>query len=112
MTQTNITWLEIEDNNLQAAKKTFETLEPLKLEDGKLTKFIVEVTDKPFENYIVDGTTKKIIPVIHDGKKKNLWLNVKNPLYSDLIKQLKEGKREFTVFTTGKGKETRYSLVQ
>ena len=111
--QTQATdWLEDEDKTLSSGFDG-EALPSLKLESGKITKFEVDFTLQ-FEKWQdrVNGITKAIIPVIHQGVKKNLWLNIKNPLYKDLIKAGRNGQSVFLVSTVGSQKETRYSLQQ
>tara|TARA_Y100000310_G_scaffold315737_1_gene366619 strand:+ start:7153 stop:7596 length:444 start_codon:yes stop_codon:yes gene_type:complete len=111
--QTQATdWLEDEEKTLSSGFDG-EALPSLKLESGKITKFEVDFTLQ-FEKWQdrVNGITKAIIPVIHQGVKKNLWLNIKNPLYKDLIKAGRNGQSVFLVSTVGSQKETRYSLQQ
>lgn len=85
-TQTN--WLDQEVKNLNVNTSFGEKLPTLKLESGKITKFTMDFT-QPFNKYTnADGTIKAIIPVTHKGEKKNLWLNIKNPLYGQLIQEI------------------------
>lgn len=115
-TQTNLnsSWLQQEQTQLQQNTTTYERLESLQLKDGTLVTFTVD-TSKPFEEWKDEKngviTVKKIIPVTHKGVKKNFWLNVKNPLYKQLIDKLCLGQTEFTVSTTGTQKDTKYTLV-
>lgn len=109
--QTNLSWLQQEAALLHNNAGNYERLESLQLKDGTLVTFNID-TSKPFEEWKDDkGTIKKIIPVTHKDTRKNLWLNVKNPLYSQLIKRLVEGQTEFTVSTTGTQKDTKYTIV-
>jgi hypothetical protein len=92
--------------------KCINDLPALKMEEGVIYEFEV-VADKPFDNYIAtDGMIKKKIPVIHLGVKKLLWLNVRNPLYGQMVKQLVAGNKMFKVVRSGKEKNTRYSMVK
>lgn len=113
-TQTNLSWLQQEATALAKNTTQYERLESLQLKDGTLVTFTIDAS-KPFEEWSEEKngkvTVKKIIPVTHKGVKKNLWLNVKNPLYSQLIKKLLEGQLEFTVSTTGTQQDTKYTLV-
>jgi hypothetical protein len=109
-TQTELSWLQQEAQRLES-NNTTERLESLQLKDGTLVTFIVDIS-KPFGDWNDgNGLAKKIIPVTHKGTKKNLWLNVKNPLYTQLVRKLVEGQSEFTVSTTGTQKDTKYTLV-
>jgi len=105
-------WLEDESKELNTNTNFGEKLPALKLEAGKIVEFTVDFS-QPFNKWIdnSNGTVKKIIPVTHKGEKKNLWLNVKNPLYVQLIEAGKNGQTTFKVSTTGTQKETRYMIV-
>lgn len=108
--QTN--WLDEEQKHLEECRA--ENLSPaLKLEEGKITVFEVNFDD-PFEKWVDpnEGTIKKIIPVIHNGEHKVLWLNVRNPLYKQIIDAGKLGTTLFKVMRTGQQKNTRYAIVQ
>lgn len=109
--QTN--WLNKELETMNDNKpKDFEKLEPLTLEEGTIVTFTVDFTE-PFNKWIDEdnATLKKIIPVTHYGIKKNWWLNVKNPIYHDLIERGTKGETVFNVKTEGKQKNTRYFFV-
>lgn len=109
--QTNTTnWLDEELKTLNVT--TFgEILPAMKLEQSKIAEFTVDFA-QPFNKYVAaDGTIKKIIPVTHKGERKNLWLNVKNPLYSQILEAGKKGQTTFKVSTTGSLKDTRYTIV-
>jgi hypothetical protein len=110
-TQTN--WLTEELQNNTTPTANFEKLETIKLEVGKVVKFTVDFS-QPFSKWTdpVNKSVKAIIPVKHKDIKKNLWLNVKNPLYHQLCELGVKGQTEFRVSTTGTQKDTRYSLVE
>ena len=112
-TNTDEDWLKKEAKQTEQNKFDGEMLPSLQLEDGKITEFEVDFT-KPFQKWedTANDTTKKIIPVTHEGIKKNFWLNVRNPLYNQLIKAGSEGKTKFKVMRTGMQNQTRYSLVK
>jgi len=104
-------WLDEEIKTLNTNANFGEKLPALKLEEKKITEFTVDFS-QPFNKYVnTDGTIKKIIPVIHKGERKNLWLNVKNPLYGQLCEAGKKGQTVFKVSTTGTLKDTRYTIV-
>ncbi|MFW6129984.1 MAG: hypothetical protein ACOC56_02295 [Atribacterota bacterium] len=110
-TEKQKTWLEIEKENLESTRFSGEILPGLKLEQGKITTFEVDFS-KEFGRWTDGKVIKKIIPVTHKGEKKNLWLNVKNPLYGQLINGGIKGQKVFKVSTTGTKDETRYVLVE
>lgn len=86
----------------------------LKLEEGKIVSFTVDFTEKfRKKEDTKDGKTKiqAIIPVVHKGEEKILWLNVKNPLYQQICKLGLEGQTTFKVSTTGNQSNTRYTIV-
>lgn len=108
-------WIEEETKNIQTPVSDFEKLESLKLENGKVITFKVDFSNpfKKWNKQEINGktTTKAIIPVTHKETKKNLWLNVKNPLYSQLLEAGKKGIVEFKVSTVGTQNDTRYTIV-
>ena len=116
MTNTPIketTWMEEELTTLHStATPTGEKLPSLKLESGKITKFTVDFSTKFNTWTSPDGVTKAIVPVTHKGEKKNLWINLKNPLYGQLIQRGAKGQKDFAVSTVGTQKETRYTIVE
>jgi hypothetical protein len=107
-------WLDEELKNQRTPNADFEKLDSLKLETGKIVKFKVDFS-QPFKKWTetAEGkkTIKAIIPVTHKDVKKNLWLNVKNPLYGELCELGKKGQTEFSVSTTGSQSGTRYAIV-
>lgn len=114
--QTNSTdWLNEEAKTTTSTSGDFEKLEPLKLEQGKIVSFKVDFS-KQFRKWTETKNgktlTKAIIPVLHKDTKKNLWLNVQNPLYQQIISKGIKGQTEFKVSTTGTQSDTRYTLVE
>jgi|TARA_R100000501_G_C2568129_1_gene76058 hypothetical protein len=112
-TQVN-NWLNDEANELN--KQTSfdgDKLPSLQFEENKIVKFTIDFT-KPFGVYDDQSNkcVKAIIPVTHNGEKKILWLNKKNPLYKDIIHAGKDGKTEFQVHQVGNKASTKYNLVQ
>lgn len=110
-------WLKLEYESQMDSSYDGERLEALKLEENKLVEFTVDL-ETPFEKYVQrneDGkeVIKKIIKVHHKGALKNLWLNVRNPLYGQIVKHCYEfGNNTFKVMTTGTQDKTRYTLVE
>jgi len=91
-----------------------EKLPALKLEAGKITTFTVD-DKQPFQKWIDpnDNTVKKIIPVFKDDDEKFVfWLNIRNPIYRQILEGLKSGKTTFKVLRTGERENTRYTLVE
>jgi len=105
-------WLEEEEKNLQEPKE-FETLPSLVLEENKVVEFEVDFSN-PFEQWqdTANGVIKKIIPVVHEGERKNFWLNVKNPTYREIIVAGKLGTTKFKVMRTGQKKDTKYNIIK
>lgn len=117
-TQTEIpAWVKEERATLSETP-TGERLPAFKLVPGKVVSFTVEVTKEAFGEYRDPdkGVVKKIIPVIgkQDGVegKFNLWLNVKNPLYKELLDKIIQGQTKFYISTTGTQDKTRYEIVE
>lgn len=89
-----------------------ERLEILKIEENKLYDLTVDFS-KPFNKWVdpQTATVKKIIPVVHEGKQKVWFLNVKNPVYSEIIHLGLKGLFRFKITRTGKFKNTKYTLM-
>ena len=113
MTEQQTNWIDEELKTLSTPNKNYEKLESLKLEAGKIVKFTIDFSN-PFEKWQdpKTGTIKAIIPVTHKEVRKNFWLNVKNPLYSELLNRLRKGETTFAVSTNGSQKDTKYSIVE
>lgn len=108
----NSNWLDEEVNQLE--QNSFgEQLPSLKLEEGKVTEFEVDVS-KPFGQWQdpQTKTVKKILPVTQAGVKLNFWLNVQNPAYKEIVLACKAGQTKFKILRTGSMKSTRYTLVK
>jgi len=109
-------WL---DNEIEATgannSGNYEKLPSLKLVENKITNFEIDFS-KPFDkwNTINNGkeVTKAIIPVKHEGERKSWWVNLKNPIYKDIIKLGKKGQTKFKIMQTGSQATTRYILVE
>jgi hypothetical protein len=105
-------WIDEETKNLQTNTPTGERLPALKLEAGKIVSFEIDFS-VPFNKWSDgQGTIKALMPVKHKEEKKILWMNVKNPLYGELLMKGKTGQTKFKVSTTGSAKETRYTIVE
>lgn len=115
--QSDLSWLTEENMKMEQNKFDGEQLPSLKFEENKIVEFKVDFSE-PFAEWRDHDLTnnkqviKKIIPVYHFGEKKNLWLNVKNPLYSEIVSLGCNGQDIFKVIQTGNQAETKYSLVK
>ena len=115
-TQDITNWLESEANKLSEPNQ-YEELPSLKLAENVVTEIEVDFSN-PFKDYSEKdekGTvlkTTKIIPVIVKGVRMNFWLNVRNPIYRELINLGKTGVKTFKVLRTGSQKSTKYVLVK
>lgn len=115
MTEQITNWL---DDEVKATTQTatYEKLPSLKLTPNVVTEITIDFS-KPFEKW--EGldqkgnpVTKKIIPVLVSGTRMNFWLNVKNPLYSEIINAGKNGQVGFKILQTGTQANTKYVLVK
>ena len=106
-------WLKEELDELEKNKPSGDYPEALKLEEGKVTEFEISF-EKAFDQWIdpATGAVKKIIPVMHKGEPRVLWINCANPLYRQIIEAGSKGQRTFKVMRTGQAKATRYTLVK
>lgn len=112
--QQTTNWMDKELNDLDK-QNAFdgERSPPMKFEDGKVVTITLDFS-KQFDKYedTENKATKAIIPINHQGEKKIWWLNVKNPLYKEIVRAGREGKTEFKILQSGKNKSTRYSIVE
>jgi len=85
----------------------------LQLEENKTVKLIIDFSE-PFKKWIdtENNSIKKILPVRVGEVDLIWWLNVKNPIYQQIIEKGASGQREFKVMQTGNKKTTKYLLVQ
>jgi hypothetical protein len=112
MIEQQINWLEQEEKDIPQ-NYTGERLESLKLETATITSVVIEF-NQPFPKWedTKNGTIKAIIPVLHNGIRKNWWLNIRNPLYKDIIHRARNGQTLFKIATTGVQKDTKYNIVE
>jgi hypothetical protein len=105
-------WLNKEAEELKTSKD-IERKPSLQFEENKMVTFEVDFTN-PFEKWedIKNNCTKAIIPVFHNGESKNLWLNVKNPLYREIVKGGLNGQVKFRVLQSGNQASTKYNIVK
>lgn len=113
--QKTTNWLE-EESKLLTTPTNYEELPSLKLTPNVVTEITIDFS-KPFQEWNgedVKGkpTKKKIIPVTLAGTRMNWWLNVKNPVYREIINGGKTGIKVFKVLQTGTQQNTKYVLVK
>jgi hypothetical protein len=108
-------WLDTELDSLISSNETAANYpESLKLIENKITEVEIDFS-KPFEkkpNKMNPNTKQVLIPCKVLDKSYTFWLNVANPLYSELLKQAKAGKNKLKILRTGKQKDTRYTIVE
>ena len=114
MDNTTTNWLQEELAN-QPKTKDYEELPSLKLTPNVSTEITVDIS-KPFQSWTGEQKgkplTKKIIPVTVNGTKLNWWLNVKNPMYKQLLELCTAGTLTCKVMQVGTQAETQYLLVK
>ena len=107
-------WLKEEAEQIKV-HDDYDELESLQFVENKITTFDVDFS-KPFNKWTGKQgnkeVTKAIIPVTEKDVKKNLWLNVKNPLYGDLVKRGANGQTSFKVMQIGTQANTKYNIVE
>jgi len=106
----------IEEELAQTSTHTeYEELPSLKLTPNVVTELTIDAS-KPFEKWSGENNgkdvTKKIIPVTVGGNKMHWWLNVKNPVYRELLDSLANGNNTIKVLQTGTQANTKYVLVK
>ena len=110
--QNELEWLKQEQKRMEENAYSGETLPSLKLEENKIVEFEIDFSE-PFNSWTSpEGALKKIIPVTHQGERKNFWLNVKNPVYKDIVDLGAKGQTQFKIMRTGSQKDTKYNLVK
>ena len=99
---------EVKENSFDGERKP-----ALQLEENRTVEMTINFS-KPFEKWIdnENNTIKKIIPV-HIGEVDLVWwLNIKNPIYRQIIELGSKGQTVFKVMQTGNKKTTKYILVK
>jgi hypothetical protein len=112
--QTNQNWLKEEAEQIKTHTE-YEDLPSLKLTPNVVTEITIDFS-KPFDKWTGEANnktvTKKIVPVSVNGVRMNWWLNVKNPVYSEVVKLGSQGQTVFKVLQTGTQANTKYVLVK
>ena len=110
--EENTNWLSEEFEKTNSSTFSGDKKPALKLEENKTVEMTINFS-KPFDkwNDAENDVIKKIIPVKVGDVELVWWLNVKNPVYSQIIKCGIDGKNTIKVLTIGKGKKTKYAIV-
>jgi len=112
--ENNKNWLEQESSQINV-HDDYDELPSLQFVENKIITFEVDFSE-PFIKWTGKQGTKDvmkaIIPVTEKGEKKNLWLNVKNPLYGEIVKLGIKGQKIFKVMQSGNQAETKYNIVE
>ena len=107
-------WLKEEAEQINV-HDNYDELPSLQFEENKIITFDVDFS-QPFNKWSgkqgSKDVTKAIIPCVEKEEKKNLWLNVKNPLYGDLVKRGANGQTKFKVMQSGNQADTKYNIVE
>ena len=105
-------WLVSELDVIEANQPKMDRLPSLQMEENKIAEIDIDFS-QPFDNWQdKDGNTKKMIVCTHAGIKKLFWLNVKNPLYREILVKAKQGQTKFKILRTGQAKATRYTIIE
>ena len=105
-------WLKQEAESL-GTQREYDELPSMQFVENEIVEFDVDFLNA-FEKWddTVNKVKKAIIPVTHENTKKNLWLNVKNPLYGEIVRAGQEGKKHFKILQTGNKATTKYTIVK
>lgn len=85
----------------------------LQFEENKITEFTIDISE-PWKKWYDEEnkTTKKIIPCKRGEVECVWWVNVKNPIYREIVESCAVGQLHFKIMQTGKGKSTKYAMVK
>jgi hypothetical protein len=112
--ETRNKWLSEEVANMKTQTEYVE-LPGLKLVPNVVTEIDIDFS-KPFEKWSGENNgkpvTKKIIPVSINGNLFHWWLNVKNPVYGEILKLGLQGQSRFRILQTGTQANTKYVIVK
>lgn len=108
----NTNWLQTEAELIKNTTSYEDRLPALKLEENKITEITIDFS-KEFEKWTDDesGSVKKIIPVKVKDQSFVWWLNVRNPVYAQIIQKGASGQTTFKILQTGSKQNTKYNLV-
>ena len=104
-------WLEAESKSLEMP--TLPKQETLDFEEGKIYEIVIDFS-KPFakvQSKYNENVTQAVVIIQHEGKEKIWWVNIRNPIYKQIVDLGKTGKNALKIVRTGKLKATRYNIV-
>jgi hypothetical protein len=104
-------WILAESKSLELPQ--LQKQETLDFVEGTIYEIIVDFS-LPFakvQSKYNENVTQAVVPVKYQGKDMIWWVNIKNPIYKQLIDLAKIGKNAIKVVRTGKLKATRYNIV-
>ncbi|NCD05882.1 MAG: hypothetical protein EOL97_07160 [Spirochaetia bacterium] len=109
-------WLQDEIDKIKENSTTeYENIPSLKLQENVITEITIDFS-KPFEKWTGEQNgktiTKKIIPCTVNGVRMNWWLNVQNPIYSEILKLGNLGITNVKILQTGNQGNTKYLIVK
>lgn len=115
-TKTEKNWIEAEAEQVSQSSFDGETKPALKLVENKVTTITIP-TAAPFDKWEdkENHTVKKIVPCQVNGEEFVWWLNVKNPIYSQIVTRGAQCYPEplvLKVLQTGSAQNTRYTIVE
>jgi len=118
---TKVHWLDEEIKNMPQPNGDFERLPSVQFAENQITRMEIDATEQ-FRKWDdqENNKTKVIIPCMAtiEGKKQkaNWWLNIKNPVYKDVIHRCKaaedKSKVSVGIIQTGSKQATKYNLVK
>ena len=111
--QEDLDWLKKEQEELKTTAFDGDRKPALKLEENKITEMIIDFS-APFQKWEdkENETVKKIIPVRVGAVDFVWWLNVKNPVYHQIVELGVQGKNKIKVLQTGSKQNTKYTILE
>lgn len=109
---TNDDWLAKEEETFaNTAPQEYEVLPSIKLVQDDIIEIEIDFS-KPFDKWDdeVNKVIKAKIPIVQDGEKRLWWLNIKNPVYIEIIRAGRQGQTKFKILQTGTKRDTKYKL--
>lgn len=113
-------WIENEINEIGEYTETiYEKYPGVKLQENKVTNVEIDYS-VPWEKKSLQGSNNKIvlkaiIPCYIEGERHNFWLNVRNPLYRQLLNLGLNSVEDIItvkIMQVGKQENTKYILVE
>lgn len=111
--QEDLDWLKKEQDELKTTAFDGDRKPALKLEENKITEMVIDFS-APFQKWEdkENETVKKIIPVRVGAVDFVWWLNVKNPVYHQIVELGVLGKNKIKVLQTGSKQNTKYTILE